>query len=94
MIWFSIYKTQREWISFNMTTKDKSQYFDEYSDYEDKVIDEPPKKKMKSSPGCSMFDNLFRKFEEKFKCKFLESESEDDDGDAESEDDEDEAIKK
>ena len=80
---------------------DKSQYFDEQSDYEDKVVEEPPKKKVKSgkppkkkvqrSPDSSMFDQLFRRAQEKFKLKFLESESEPDDGDTESEDDEDEA---
>ena len=79
---------------------DKSQYFDEQSDYEDNVVEEPPKKKMKKSPDSSMFDDLFHKTQEKFKLKFLESESEDDevdtvsednDGDTESEDDEVEA---
>ena len=94
MFWFSIYKTQRGLISFNMSTMDKSQYFDEHSDYEDKVVDKPPKKKMKRSPDHSMFDQLFHKAQEKFNLKFLESESEYDDGETESEDDEDEAIKK
>jgi hypothetical protein len=28
-----------------MSTVDKSQYFDEQSDYEDKVVEEPPKDK-------------------------------------------------
>jgi hypothetical protein len=83
-----------------MSTVDKSQYFDEQSDYEDKVVEEPPKKKVKRSPDSSTFDQLFRKTEEKFNFNFLESESEDydgdtesesDDGDTESEDDEDEA---
>jgi hypothetical protein len=69
--------------------KDKSQYFDEQSDY--KVVEEPPKKKVKRSSDSSMFDQLFRNVQEKFNIKFLESESEDDDGDTESEDDEDEA---
>ena len=78
---------------------DKSQYFDEQSDYEDNVVEEPPKKKIKKSPDSSMFD-LFHKAQEKFNLKFkvLESESEDndfdtesEDGDTESEDDEAEA---
>jgi hypothetical protein len=70
-----------------MSTVDKSQYFDEQSDYEDKVDEEPPKKKVKRSPDSSMFDQLFHKTEEKFNFNFLESESEDDDGDTESEPD-------
>ena len=73
-----------------MSTMDKSQYFDEDSDYEDNVVEEPPKKKIKKSPDSSMFD-LFHKAQEKFNLKFLESESEDDDFDTESEDDEVEA---
>ncbi len=91
MFWLSIYKTQRVLISLNMSTMDKSQYFDEQSDYEDKVVEEPPKKEVKRSPDSSMFDQLFRRAQKKFKLKFLESESEPDDGDTESEDDEDEA---
>ena len=83
-----------------MSTMDKSQYFDEQSDYEDNVVEEPPKKKIKKSPDSSMFDDLFYNAQEKFNLKFLESESEDDDddtkpenndGDTESEDDEAEA---
>jgi hypothetical protein len=82
-----------------MSTMDKSQYFDEHSDYEDKVVEEPPKEKVKKSPDSSMFD-LFHKAQEKSNLKFLESESGDDDfdtvpadndGDTESEDDEAEA---
>ena len=61
-----------------MSTMDKSQYFDEDSDYEDNVVEEP---------DSSMFDDLFYNAEEKFKLKFLESESEGNDGDTESEDD-------
>ena len=75
-----------------MSTVDKSQYFDEQSDYDDKVVEKPPKKKVKSekppkkkvkrSPDSSMFDQLFHGTQKKFKLKFLESETEDDEDEA------------